>query len=503
MSEASKPFRPIAMFNVTAMGVALTAVLATHPLPEAAAEQTSESETTSESGSATPAPSEAPSEASSPALPILAAAPTPAPDPTPIDERRPLRITGLGWELLAPGLLANDGLTPGEASDFRRLGLDVSFSVSLTADELAARLARGGGVDDGADVAVLPLPTFVATYEQLRALSPEVFFVLGWSRGRDAIAGDAGLLTGTARSNGTLELVGAPGQAATMLGLFALDEIGVDTRTVTLLAATDERAKDAELRAIERSLVAAPLGPIGHIDARELALTSADAPRLMPMVAVAPAGFVAGHTDELARFARVWLDAVDDLDTDVPAAARRIAREPGAPEAVALLEMLGYVRFADLADGARLAGLSGRDAVSLETLFHRNWQLWRDVGVLSTPAPEHAPLDNSVIARVALAEGAPIIAARPEQHRDGRRLALVHALPGGSEIDEAAIIDEIGFLAGSFARAEIELRVRGDLPASRRIVTQAIERYDLDAEHVRVADKARGREALVVRVWVP
>src|SRR5690606_1719189 len=29
-----------------------------------------------------------------------------------------LRVAGLGWELLAPGVLANDGLEPGPASEF-------------------------------------------------------------------------------------------------------------------------------------------------------------------------------------------------------------------------------------------------------------------------------------------------------------------------------------------------------------------------------------------------
>ncbi len=90
--------------------------------------------------------------------------------------------------------------------------------------------------------------------------------------------------------------------------------------------------------------------------------------------------------------------------------------------------MMGYLSFADLADAVRLAGLSGRSAVSLELLFQRNWALWREVGVLSTPAPEHAPLANSVVARVALGEGAPTIFGHAQARRSGERLVLVHRL---------------------------------------------------------------------------
>src|SRR5690606_29528780 len=127
--------------------------------------------------------------------------------------------------------------------------------------------------------------------------------------------------------------------------LFALDQAGVDLQRVELISPLSEQAKSAELRAIERSLQGTPAI---NLDARALVLTSADAPRLIPMVAVAPAGFVRSNTEDLARFTRIWLVGVEQLRADVPDAARRVANQHGAPEAVALLEMMGYVDFADL-----------------------------------------------------------------------------------------------------------------------------------------------------------
>lgn len=491
-THAPRRFRPLGFTIVSGLATAMVAMLAMRPLPQARAEIERASD---------PEPAPAPERPVSPDN-----EPAPVAPPVTIAPERPLRVTALGWELLGPAVIANDGLIPGDASQFRRSGLAVELAVAHTPDELAARLARGGAVADGADVALLPLPTFVASYEQLRALAPEVFFVIGWSHGRDALAAEQPELLieiETKARSSTIELVGTPGQPATMLSLFALEQAGFAIDRVELISPQDARAERASLRAIERSLDS-PSSSI--VDARELVLTSADAPRLIPMVAVAPAGFVRDNTDELARFTRIWLSGVEQLGANVPAAARRIAAQPGAPEAVALLERMGYVSFAELADAVRLAGLSGRGALSLEVLFQRNWSLWREVGVLSTPAPEHAPLDNSVIARVALGEGAPVVLGHHEPDRVGERLILVHCVPPDAALDEAALVETIGFLAASFARAEIELSVRKDKHASRRerpIIAAAIERYDLDVDHVRPGPKIRKGQLACVRVLAP
>lgn len=483
------PFRPLGFSLVTGLLVALVAGIALRPLPDARAEQVPEHEVEVANASA---PELAKSESTATEQPA---------EPAAIAPERPLRVTALGWELLGPAVIANDGLSPGEASQFRRSNLAVELAVAHTPEQLAAQLARGGGVAEGADVALLPLPTFVSSYEQLRALSPEVFFVVGWSHGRDALAADRPDLLRTPNPRvDKLALVGAPGQPATLLGLFALDQLGVDLDRVELISPQDARAEHSSLRAIERSLVSSSTT---LVDARELVLTSADAPRLIPMVAVAPAGFVRDNTDALAQFTRVWLTGIEQLRADVPDAARRIAAQPGAPEAVALLEQMSYVSFAELADAVRLAGLSGRGALSLEVLFQRSWALWREVGVLSTPAPEHAPLDNSVIARVALGEGVPVVLRQLEPRRAGERELLVRYLANDAELDEAALIEDIGFLAGSFARAEIELHVRRDSRASRRIVAEAIERYDLDPNHVRVGAQIRKGQRACIRILAP
>jgi S1-C subfamily serine protease len=74
----------------------------------------------------------------------------------------------------------------------------------------------------------------------------------------------------------------------------------------------------------------------------------------------------------------------------------------------------------------------------------------------------------------------------------GNSLGLDHTLTNG-----------LAFLAGAFERGEIELSMRKDKDASRRIVAAAIERYDLDPNHLRVGPPIRGREPASVRVLTP
>lgn len=95
-------------------------------------------------------------------------------------------------------------------------------------------LARGGGDKDGADIAVVPFCELVASYERLRALSPEAFFVVGWSRGREALVSARDALPSPtdkpdpkADPKAGVPLVGEAGDAATFLGLFALDANGI------------------------------------------------------------------------------------------------------------------------------------------------------------------------------------------------------------------------------------------------------------------------------------
>src|SRR5207249_3765723 len=102
--------------------------------------------------------------------------------PPPKPEQRPFRVATLGWELAVPGVAIENG---------PKMELAPETSLEIVEE----RLTRGGENPAGADVAILPLPAFVAGYDKLRALEPRAFAVVGFSRGREELhAASGGLL---------------------------------------------------------------------------------------------------------------------------------------------------------------------------------------------------------------------------------------------------------------------------------------------------------------------
>ena len=390
-------------------------------------------------------------------------------------EGRPIRVVGLGWELLVPGFLGQRA-GEDEVSPFSGSGVDVDVRALPNVAAVEAALARGGADEHGADVAVVPLPAFVASYERLRALDPVMVFTVGWSHGRDVLlAGRTPSLLEVPKK-GPVKLLGAPGRPATLLGLFMLDAAGVEGDRVELIA---PRAPGAPAHFLTVDRPSADAG--GAWGGRRVLVTTADAGALVPYVMVTPSGFLKAHPTAVDGVVRGWLSGAAVMRTDVPAAARYVATLPGAPDALALLGMLGQMEPADLADNARLVGLSGRGAVTLTELFHRSWALWRSAGVISTPAPMGAPVVSQLVLARVLA--APPVAAddAPGGSAEGApllRISLSHRTP--ADADAAAA--ELGFVAGVFPGAGLRVGAGGRTGKTKRVVAAIAERYGLDAD---------------------
>lgn len=412
---------------------------------------------------------------------------------------RPLRVVGLDWEVLAPGLVANRGTAPGQGSRFREAGLDVRFSVAGQQVDLERALARGGADPAGADLAVLPLPRFVAASERLSALSPEVFLVVGWSKGREALTGAGADALTTLPANGEVQVAGEAGSTEAFLALFVLDLAGVSPSRVRFAAAEGGRVG---LAAVSRG------GGDGTSESgRSLLVSTADATRLIPYVVVAPHGLVASQAAALRVFAEGWLAGIGELGEDVPAAARHIGGLEGAPEALALLERLGQVETSSLRDNARAAGLAGRDPATLEVLYRHGHRLLREAGGLTSPPPDRAPISTAIVealvrAGSALDEPAPpapagATDAAPAAGRP--RVVLVWTEPEG-ESDEAELLTTIGFVASVFRPLAARVAVRGDRTRTREVVAAARERFDLPETRVLEGRPAAGRGPATVEL---
>jgi hypothetical protein len=316
--------------------------------------------------------------------------------------------------------------------------------------------------------------------------------VVGWSRGREAVTARKAPFVAPP-NNDPIRIVSSGADAATMLALFSLDLVGVSSGRIRLIRPGDDGAPTAPLAAVDRSRSAT--SPSGE---RQLWLTTADATKLVPLVAIAPHGLIEAHGPALTAWAQGWMHGVESLRKDVPAAARRVAAIEGAPETVALLVGLGQLEPATLRDNAELMGLSGRGAVTLEHLFQTSWRLWRDVGVLSTPSPDHAPLAPGIVAALARSEPNAVELAPSSETtaatdpgakaRKDAAVLLSHAEPSG-KLDEGKVVNDVGWIAGIFDRALI--RVSTGKAATARLLSSAREQFALPPARLIAGQPAR------------
>ncbi|HEY6460564.1 MAG TPA: hypothetical protein VIY73_10455 [Polyangiaceae bacterium] len=402
---------------------------------------------------------------------------------------RPLRVVASSWELAASLLVANGGKTTADGSVFRERRLETQVDVATNEADMENRLARGGADAEGADVAVVPLPALVASYEKIRALEPEVLQLVGWSRGREVLFGtkDA-VLAKLGAFPGDVTVI-ADDASAEALALFALDQAGTPAAKVHFV----KDAKDAPLAAVARPI---PSDRSGAAPSK-IELTTADASRLVPVVVVSSRGFVEGHRQVVLELLRGLGAGRALLRKDVPAAARRIASEEGAPQPAEVLERIAWVDDPDAPAQANVAGALGDEARAVSRTFEREWRLFRDAGVLATPMP---PIESVVVVEKvgAAVHGdtgrppAPAPSADPASH-----VLLAHRVPKG---DAEAVASDAALLAEVFPRSG--LRITGK-PTSlaQAAAAAATDAHGVKSDRLVVAPGAlAGPDAALVEV---
>jgi hypothetical protein len=407
---------------------------------------------------------------------------------------RPLRVVSLRGEAAAPIVVAAGGATSVDGSIVAQSGLAQEVSVVARASEVEEALARGGIEAGGADVAIVPLATWVSSYDRLAALETEAFFVAGFSRGAEVLfAGPS--LRADERLPSVFAIAGDRSAPETLVLLSLLAEAGVDrerlrfvsAETDALMATADRESSDAELRA----------------RGRRPWMSSADAPRLAPWVVIAPRSFVRAHQPALVAWASSWLQGAELLARDVPRGARVIAAITGAPPLVDALRRLGHLERVDLAGQAELAGLSGRSFLTLEALFLRAWSAYRATGVVQGPPPETLPIATGTIATLVRRTGPAPTERAP--FRRGESVALERALftfpfeaprterSRSADADATSLlVARLGFVAAAFPRSMLVITVPRDRESAvRAMVLGAVERYGLETERIDVRVDAR------------
>lgn len=440
----------------------------------------------SASASATFVPSSSSSGASSAPVGSGSSAPSDAPP----KQDRALQVVVYGWELAVPMVAANHGLDPSPQSEFSKAGVSVKVGVTDRLSMIENALARGGQDRDGADIAVLPLPSFVAAYERLRALNPEIFYVVGWSRGRDALMGSKELLS--IPPVGETTIAGNDGTAPLFLGLWAMDLAGYSSTNLKLLPSS--KAAEAQNSAQDRT------SPFEGAHRLTL-LSTADASRLIPYVAVAQRSLIERQTAALGSWARGWIAGQRIIESDPAEAARHVGAVQGAPGPLPLLKGLGEMQSSSLPDAIRAAGLSGRSAVTLDTLFQQSWQLWRAYGALSTPAPDTVPVSTVVLTNLARSEVIP--PPRETSPRIGSEKGkplLVYRQKEGA-VDEKVLESKLALLASIFERSMLRVSMKQEGGKLKKMIENIQGTYDLAPGRIVIGTKLPERAAAAIEVF--
>ncbi len=446
--------------------------------PKHAAESKTTTPAVAQKGDSAQSPGKGKAADRTPAAKASVGEPGPAAQSPPLD--RSVRVISLGWDLAVPGHLANQGVAEA-ASALEKRKLKVEWKAVTDLSAIKSALANGGAHKSGADIAILPLPEMVASYEDLRALKPQIFFIVGWSRGRDALFTHRQTSLLKVARSGYVDLAGSRGSSSMLLSLYLLDIAGVRSKLIRIRSAAD---RGIMFSAVDR-------GRTAKIpkDA-SLAVTSADASALIPFVAIAPQGFLQNRR-AVAAWVSAWLVGVRQLETDVSAAARRVSAISGAPETLSLVRRLGLIEFSGLRDNVRRAGLAGRDPVTLRRLFQLSWRLWRGVDVLTTPAPKHLPVDFDIIASLALEN--PGVVKEDGGRADFSTRPLVRGV--APDLESAALV------AGIFARSAVRLGAYRKKKRSFQAIEDMTTRYGLRTARFEAKASLSKRNNIVLEVY--
>lgn len=438
-----------------------------------------------------------------PATPVTLRAAFPAAPPT---LSRTLRVAAMGWELGAPGIVANAGLKPSAASEFTKAGLDVEIAVIEQLSKVEAALARGGMDPYGADVAILPLPIAIASMDRLRALGPEIFVTVGWSAGRDVVEWYKSSLSPRTLHK-KIEVMGVAGSAPSFLAMFMLDEVGVSLERITFVAppvrvakpvdaasADDEEEEPEESEeTLERRFItidkSARISPDDGITRKSL-VSTAEASRLIPYVAVAQGNFIEKHQLTLAKFSHVWLTAQSRMKDDDSSAARTVSGIEGAPEALGLLTRLSLIERATVRDNLEAYELAGESPLSTRDLADRAWTYWRSQGTLSSPPPHRPPVRSEVVRALGLLSDPPgpsaPMAMRRSSSDDIEPILIKRQTKG--EADLSDLMRQVGGYARAFPRSPLRVTIReaeaGKVEVRTRFFADAVRRFGLSTDHI-------------------
>ncbi|MEQ1932669.1 MAG: OmpA family protein [Fimbriimonadaceae bacterium] len=323
---------------------------------------------------------------------------------------RPLRVGIVTWPGYAGGIVANNGFKPTRESIYwNNHKLLVEFLLMEDVDARAKAFAKGG--PDGVDIVwstvdfwANELPGFNKGGTPAKAIMQ-----VDWSRGGDALvaAGNIHRIEDLVGKKIALALF-TPSHwlLESSLQNSSLDE-GQQDRIIRGLigknASPDARA-DFVAGKVDAAVVWEPdvAEALAKRPGSRVVLSTKTAANLIADLMVAQTSFIKDHPDVIKAFVQGWFDGTAEANRRPDLAVKVLMENEPLYKDLGnsvTLDQLSTVRWADLADNAKMFGLDGSEPL-FDRIFNNASRAWVKRGYISAPASASVAKDTSALKEI-------------------------------------------------------------------------------------------------------
>ncbi|MCC7230692.1 MAG: OmpA family protein [Fimbriimonadaceae bacterium] len=323
---------------------------------------------------------------------------------------RPLRVGIVTWPGYAGGITANNGFKPNRQCIYwNNHKLLVEFLLMEDVDARAKAFARGG--EDGVDVVwstvdfwANELPGFIKGGVKSRAIMQ-----VDWSRGGDAIVADNSIRRIEDLRNKKIALaLFTPSHWLLEYSLqnSSLDE-GDQAKIVKGLvgkvASPDARA-DFVAGKVDAAVVWEPdvAEALQKRSNSHILLSSKTAANLIADLMVARDDFVKEHPDVIKAFIQGWFEGTEEANRRPDTVVKLLMENEPLYKDLGedtTRDNLSAVKWADLADNAKMFGLAGGEPL-FDRLFNQAGRTWVKRGYISRAVTANVAKDDSTLRQI-------------------------------------------------------------------------------------------------------
>ena len=286
-----------------------------------------------------------------------------------------------------PGVVANDGATPGPNSRFTAAGIDIELKLIRGSKE------RLQAFDDGeVDVMLLSLDYFanlVPVYKD-KGVDLKAFLMADWSRGNLGIVTKPGIKSIEGLKNAKITTTKNTPTHYFLINLLKrsnltaqeIDTIKSNFDFATSTPKAGERFQRGEVDAVaiwEPHLSQAAAAGKGRV-----LVSTATASNLIADVLFARADFIAQREGDVAKLVHEWFEGVQMIEKD-PAASVKTVAQAFKQTDDETRGVLAKIKPSTFADNRVFFGLEREEAAYI-TLFDDASRVWHSEGVIKAPA---------------------------------------------------------------------------------------------------------------------